>query len=452
MVTPVKYIGNSKPFFEIAITGGQQSWYPGQVRDRSDSAATLLIGSGSFVLAGTSAVDSNADPVDGNSGAVSAAGNALKSIKNFSAKNYPLTRKAMASQAALGTSFGVLCIGDSTTQGSDGLGTANCVSRSWVRRLADAMTAKGVKTGWQNVLGDRRSDSQASTINAVDSRVTALPSGWVLANGLGIIPGIGGQAFYNNTNTNPFTFTPTVQTDTLDVFYFDLSGYDTITVKSGAAGATAATTGGSIVPAGSNRIKKATATYTLGSNVWTVQKANANGSTLILTGMSAYNSTLPEISLYNCGCGGQAASYFNGTTQFWDTLSMVTLSGSGLLCPLAIIMLGINDWYLGTTQAAMTATITAIVTALQAAGTEVLLVVPVPSVVAIASLAAQSAIQTAIVNVAVAKSCAYIDLTERWISGAAAQPLGYYGDAQIHPSAFGYSDISSAISEFFLSL
>lgn len=68
MVTPVKYTGNVKPFFELAITGSQQSWYPGQVRDRSDADAALLVGSGNFAVASTSASDNNADQIDGNSG------------------------------------------------------------------------------------------------------------------------------------------------------------------------------------------------------------------------------------------------------------------------------------------------------------------------------------------------------------------------------------------------
>jgi lysophospholipase L1-like esterase len=382
---------------------------------------------------------------------VSGAGNALKGIKNFSAKNYPLTRKAMASQAALGQSFPVLCIGDSTTEGYDGT-LAGCVSRSWVRRLADALTAKGIKAGWQNFLGDHRSDSQGTTIQAIDTRVTALPAGWSLANGSGIIPGPGGQYWINGSTINPITFTPTVNTDTCDWLYFSVSGYDNLLIKSGAAGATTPSTGGTVTMGALNLIKKATATYTLGANVWTIQKQNVSAATAIIAGCSAYNSTLPEISLWNLGCGGQAASYFNGTTQFWDVLSAVTAAGTGFAAPLAIITLGINDWYAGTTQAAMTTTLTAIVTALQAAGTEVLLVVPAPSVVAIAPLVAQAAIVDAIYAVASAKGCAIVDLAERWVSGAAANTNGYLGDAQLHPSALGYSDIGSAVAEFFLSL
>ena len=378
-------------------------------------------------------------------------GSALKSIKNFAPKNYPLTRKAMGTQAASGTSFPVLCIGDSTTQGYDGT-LAGCVARSWVRRLADALTAKGIKAGWQNFLGDHRSDSQTSTIQAVDTRVTAVPSGWSLASGSGIIPGPGGQYWINGSNINPITFTPTVNTDTCEWLYYNVSGYDNLLIKSGVAGVLTPTTGGTVTMGALNLIKKATATYTLGANVWTIQKQNANSTTAIIAGCSAYNSTLPEISLWNLGCGGQTTSYFNGTTQFWDTLSAMTATGTGFAAPLAIITLGINDWNVGTTQASMTTSLTAIVTALQAAGTEVLLVVPVPSVIAIASLTAQAAIQSAIVSVALAKDCAYIDLTERWISGAIAQPRGYYGDAQLHPSAFGYVDVCNAIAEFFWGL
>lgn len=374
-----------------------------------------------------------------------------RSLFNFAPKNYPKTRKAISQLISDGISFGVPCIGDSTTEGYDGT-LAGCVLRSWIRRTADRLTSKGLKTGWQNIFGDHSTFGQGTTLQVVDTRVTAPPSGWSLASGAGVISGPGGEYFINNSNTNPFTFTPTAQTDTLDLFYFDLSGYDTITIKSGAAGETAAFTGGTVVPGSSNRIKKATATFPLGSNVWTVQKANTSGAALILGGLSAYNSTQPEMSLYNFGCGGKATAYFNGSTQFWDTLPPLTQSGSGLLCPLIVVMLGINDWAAGATQASMFASLSAIVAAYKAGGAEVLLVVPVPSVVSIASLAAQNAIAQAIYSVAYATNSAVIDLTARWINGASALANGYFGDSLLHPSAFGYVDVGSAMSDFFLSL
>ena len=385
---------------------------------------------------------------------VTGADSSVVGLENFVPSRYPRTRAARAAQSVLtgGVSWPVLCVGDSTTEGFNG-STANCVSQSWVRRLADLLTARGYKAGWQNVLGDHRADTQGpSNIQTIDTRVTALPADWSLANGIGIAPGIGGNFWINQSNVNPFTFSPTVPTDTLDVFYFDFSGYDTITVKSGAAGATAATTGGTISITASSRIKKATATYTLGTNVWTVQKTTANAAALILMGVSAYNSTLPEVSLLNLGCGSQLTAYFADIANQWSSLSSVSLAGSGLITTTAIIDVGINDWFVPTSQAVMVATLTTIVTTLQAAGTEVLFIVPVPSALGSASAANQAAINNAIISVAYATGCAFISMAKRWRSQALAQPLGYYGDVTIHPSTIGYSDKAEAISQFFFAL
>jgi lysophospholipase L1-like esterase len=371
-------------------------------------------------------------------------------LKNFSPLAYPNLRKAMALQRG-GTSFTALCIGDSTTMGGYGGANANAVSQSWVRRLADQLTAQGIKAGWQNVMGEHRADQQGSTVQTVDTRVSAFSAGWALVTGLGLSSGIGGYGFYNNTNTNPFTFAPTVQTDTLDLFYFDVAGYDSIIIKSGASGTTAASTGGTVAMTSASKLKKATATYTLGSNVWTAQKANANGANLILQGMSAYNSALPEISLLNCGCASQSISYFTATTNFWDTLSQVT-AGSGLISPLAIINVGINDWIAASSRATFRTSLATLVSGLQGSGTDVLLVVPVPSALGNASDAAQVAIQDAIYDVAAAYGCAVVDMHERWQDCATSSPLGLYGDGIIHPSiTSGYADLAAAIKQLFLS-
>ena len=65
MTTPVKYTGTTKPFFELAITGQQGSWMPGQIRDRSDADAALLIASGQGFVKALAQVDTNADATDG---------------------------------------------------------------------------------------------------------------------------------------------------------------------------------------------------------------------------------------------------------------------------------------------------------------------------------------------------------------------------------------------------
>lgn len=374
-------------------------------------------------------------------------------VYNFHPKNYPITRKALASLRANGTRFNVLCLGDSTTAGGYAGGVSNAIAGSYPRFLSDMLTASGIQCGWQNFNGEHNING-TSTLPVIDTRVT-LGSGWAPFTSGGYC--IGGYPLINSSNTNQITFTPTIQTDTLDVFYLDGSGaYDNFTIGTGAAGATTPTTGGSVTVAKSNLIKKATATYTLGSNVWSVKKANANSDNLLIQGMVAYNSAQPEMQFLNCGAFGKKLSFLQDSTYYFNPLSALTTSGNATYGnPLAIIDFGINDWISGTDPSTYLSQLTALVTAYQNAGTEVLLVVPVPTNPASSApptLAAQAAIARQIYAVAAAKNCAVVDLTYRWGSYAAANPLGYYGDAITHPSKLGYADVAMAIRQFFLSL
>jgi len=48
MTVSIRYIGTSRPYFEIGVTGKQTSWYPGQAAAVSDADATLLLATGVF--------------------------------------------------------------------------------------------------------------------------------------------------------------------------------------------------------------------------------------------------------------------------------------------------------------------------------------------------------------------------------------------------------------------
>ena len=226
---------------------------------------------------------------DGSSWRQFAAAGAVPTVFNYNPANYKNFRKALGNTLSgqASTALRVLCIGDSTTLGSNGVTATNAVQNSWVRRLADLLTKQGIQSGWQNNFGDHTAASSGSTIQLIDPRVTAIPAGWSTddSGALTLTPGPGGWNFYNQTTTNPFTFTPTVQTDTCDVYYFDGSGYDPFLVKSGAAGVTTCSTGGTATIGATNVVRKLTSTFTLGSNVWTIQRAGT-GTTLFLMGIN----------------------------------------------------------------------------------------------------------------------------------------------------------------------
>ena len=399
-------------------------------------------------------VEAVTDPVTGGISLSSVDSNTnYSSLKNFNPVNYPYTRRALSNLRANGTRFAIWSLGDSTTVGGYAGGTTNAVAGSWPRYLSEFLSNAGLQSGWQNFMGDHATYGTTS-LQAVDQRVT-LGAGWTAFTGVGFC--IGGYPQSNTSNTNPITFAPTIQTDTLEVYYLDGSGtYDDFTILSGAAGATVPTTGGSVTVAKTNTIKKAVATYTLGTNIWNVAKANVNSNNLLIMGMVAYNSAVPEIQLLNCGCFSQKISFLTDETYYFNPFSAIkqaTNATNGN--PLAIINLGINDWINSTTPTAFYATLTSVVTQYKSHGTEVLLVVPVPTNPASSApstLSAQAAIVQKIYLVAYATNCAVIDLTNRWVDYTTANTFGYYGDTITHPSKFGYADIAMAVKQFFNAL
>lgn len=49
MTITVKYVGNVERWPELDATGNQSVWFPGQIEERSDAEAALLIAAGDFV-------------------------------------------------------------------------------------------------------------------------------------------------------------------------------------------------------------------------------------------------------------------------------------------------------------------------------------------------------------------------------------------------------------------
>ena len=372
-------------------------------------------------------------------------------IFNFKRSNYAKTRKGLAQVRISAANMPVLCIGDSTTLGQDGATAANSVSRSWVTKLASRLSGQGLSTGSQNVLGEHQAASAiSSSIAVVDPRMTALPTNWVLANAalFGTTDGgMAGSAFQNGTDQTPLTFTPNTATDTLDVFYYDAGG-PAILVKGGATGTTVSNGGGVITVGNTNRMKRATVVCP-GTSVWTIQNNTTAGS-IFIQGFSAYLSTTSEVSLYNVSASGKKVSYFAGSTaNFFPFQNLTTPNVVAGYAPLAIINIGINDFNAATNVTTFQTTLNTLVTALQSAGTEVLLIAPTPCTVGAAS---QVPYNAAIYTVALANNCAVIDLYQRWVSVASSNALGYYGDSGTHPSIMGYTDIASAVSQFFSSI
>jgi lysophospholipase L1-like esterase len=365
-------------------------------------------------------------------------------IYNYIPNNYKNLRLAL-SNAKIGitTCFGMF-LGDSTTQGSSG-SIAAMKPNSYVTRLKDLLNGVGILANSENWMGSAGADQQGTTLPVIDPRV-ALGAGW----GIFIQGGIGGSLYRNNSNVNAITFTPTVPTDTCDVYYLDGAPavtYDAISIKTGVDGTVAAASGGTVVATATYQVRKATAVApSLISNVWTVQKNNANGNTLAIVGMSAYNNTAKSVNLLNCGVGGRKLDYFLDRANNWN--ANVTLEQATVKPNFVIINLGINDWLQGSSVVAFQANLNALVLQLLTQGTDVILVTPVPTANSLIPTAVQNQYIQCYYNTSLQFGVALVDVWQKWQS---PDPLGiaWYGDTTIHPKPVGYQDVAKTIFNLF---
>ena len=385
---------------------------------------------------------------------------ANKNLYNFSPKNYKNTRKALAN-VRLGVSrMNVLCLGDSITVGFIG-GTAadRKVVNGYPAKLATQFGSGVVSSpgslngGFQSWINDHNVYNQfGGTLTDEDPRVTGFASWGIFGNQQAALGGTIVAAKVPSANTTPLLFTPKdvngnqVATDSLDVYYYENTGYSNITILSGTGGITTPTTGGTVTMGTSQRWKKATATYTKGNNIWSVANASTPG-TIILLGMVAYDSTKPEVSFINAAGGGMTLAQLVSGTNTWESWPTITQSGNALTgSPLAIISYGTNDNAQNVTQAAFTASLTTAVTGLQAVNTDVLLVIPyAPN----GAGSVWQGIVNSYYNVAAQYNCALIDLTDKWVNYTSAYNAGFIASDTIHPTVVGHQDIASSISGFF---
>ena len=385
------------------------------------------------------------------------------SVMNLAPQNYKNTRKALANVRLGVQNMNVLCLGDSITEGYKGATLADRkVANGYPTKMAVQLASSVVSSpgslngGWQNWFNDHNAINNFSgTLTDVDPRVTGFASWSTFDTQQSALGGTICAAKITAGNTTPLLFAPkdvagnAVQTDTLDLYYFDNTGYSSITILSGTGGITVPTTGGTVTMGSSARWKKATATYTKGNNIWSVANAST-GASIILLGMVAYDSTKPEISFLNCAGAGMTLAQLIAGTQSWHSWPTITQSGNALTgSPLAIISYGTNDQAQNVTQAAFTASLTTAVTGLQAVNTDVLLMIPyAPN----GAGSVWQGIVNSYYNVAAQYNCALIDLTSKWVNYTSAFNAGFISSDTIHPSVAGHQDIATSVSGFFQAL
>ena len=453
-------VAYSDPQFDsVSVTG---SIYAGQgVYTPTYTYATLP--AASSVNAGTQLWTSDQGMFVSNGTSWKSVTGTVNGLYNFSPQNYKNTRKALANVRLGVQNMNVLCLGDSITVGYKGATLADRkVANGYPTKMAVQLASSVVSSpgslngGWQNWFNDHNAINNFSgTLTDVDPRVTGFASWSTFDTQQSALGGTICAAKITASNTTPLLFAPkdvasnAVQTDTLDLYYFDNTGYSNITILSGTGGITVPTTGGTVTMGSSGRWKKATATYTKGNNIWSVANASI-GASIILLGMVAYDSTKPEISFLNCAGAGMTLSQLIAGTSAWQSWPTITQSGNALTgSPLAIINYGTNDNAQNVTQAAFTSSLTTAVTGLQAVNTDVLLMIPYAPT---GAGSVWQGIVNSYYNVAAQYNCALIDLTSKWVNYTSAYNAGFISSDTIHPTVVGHQDIATSISGFFEAL
>lgn len=316
----------------------------------------------------------------------------------------------------------VAFIGDSTLRGqSTGGGTAQAVN-SYPMQLATLLCAAGLNAGANNVWGDGGSWGLGQTIaNYItgDSRVTAA-AGW----GLGSTLSAGGNNF-GATAAGSMTFTPQANCDTVQVIWRDgATGRNWNWKVDGGAATNVLSTNVTqfaivTIPLGSLGAHTVTLTWDLG--------------TVGILGISGYDSTRKELTLWNWGiCGGTSANLINNADTVVGRLAI--LAHASLKPDLAFIEGGlINDWRTSVAVATSKANLTTLVTTTKTNGGDVILCAPVFDSGTSGLTASQQLYVDAMYQVATEQNVGLIDYRK-----IAPTPSD-----TVHPTAAGYSAMAN---------
>lgn len=365
---------------------------------------------------------------------------ALNATRSVNALRLPHWRNALAKVRA-GTGRGkILFFGDSTTIGS-GAGSSGNVNmvgawtKSFPNQITKQLAAVGIADSSNSYLSNQNSAGTGVAYNSYDPRLVE-GSGW--ADGAGFF--IAGGTTYVSTGTGTLAFTPTGQTDTADVYWYNNNNAATATVNVN-GGATLAT----LTASGTQSVTKTTVTFTKGAN--TINVVGGGATQFYMMGVMAYDSTTPAIDIIQAGNYGSTVSTWTSNSSIAPGPSFA--GATGLLAKMApdlvVVDLTINDANTGTTAASYTANLAILVQAIQANGADVLLVSGTPSNTSATGIAT---IVGAMSSYADSNGIVFLDVNARWVNYTVSNALGWFYTDGIHPNAIGYQDVAQFISTF----
>lgn len=344
------------------------------------------------------------------------------SLYNAKAANLRRWRTAFAAQKAGTARAHIHCVGDSVTQGY--YATNPFYQNSWVDRLRSHVEAwTGVTTGTGIV-------SVSDIALAAGTEETRLShSGTVF-----FARGYANSACRKISGVGQYVQLAATAADTVVVYYLNFPGAaflqileDDVQKFNGNTNATEAVVSGGYTVSGG-----------VGSGPHDYQAAYVNGDAYVLGIEARIGAETSGVKVSRLGASGRRWQDIFDTTNPGSSLNYLTATHVG--ADLTVFTLAINDADTGSDIATMKSSMATVVAALQAAGSDVLLVVPPqpnPS-----QTPTWTPYRQALYDQAAVLGCALLDLTDRW--------GGYYATMMqdaYHPNNLGHVDIAQAVFE-----
>lgn len=345
-----------------------------------------------------------------------------------------VSSEAMTAVACTMPCARVLWIGDSGTIAINAEGAAQWPSPT--DHLAAILSAAGIPAVSDGFMGWSVAGTGTGSRLGDDPRMVA--GSWTSSTSLWAI--LGGAYLTAASGSTAFSFTPRAPVDTYNVLYSTTSGAGSFSEQIGAGSATTVNENAATALHAQSVTASPASTSPL-NLTW------LSGTAYVL-GVEAYNSTIPSVDIINAGYYGSMSAAWTGNSNVSDPLKMLTF----LKPALTIIEPGGNDYYSGTCTAiaTFTANVQAMITAAQAAGSDVLLVFPPPQIATwYCSSPSLAQYQAAVAGLGQTNNVPVVDLTVRFGSYAIAAAAGLYSDAE-HANTAGNADAASAVSEVLL--
>lgn len=243
---------------------------------------------------------------------------------NILPRNSRRTRKGKAGVMDGSRSMRVLVVGSSMARGR-GASFNNSVQdvqrKSYPTRLAERLSALGLRASWQSFFGDA---AQNGAINVWDPRVVP-GSGWSFD---GARQTLGGMIL-NSGTTNPLVFTPTQDVNMFDIYTMYAGGNTTLAVS---IGGNDPTVGPNILYTNGNlAVNKATSGVASASKAPLALTPGAANANTRVVGVIGYNTVNPSIDVINAAIPGSGVAEWVANTGVWSPFNLINSINADLV-------------------------------------------------------------------------------------------------------------------------